>query len=126
MCSRAFPKPMPRILEKQERQSALAAEDRRQRALCRSRSSGRCEVVTVTPKPERSELLVTRCKRKAVANHHMLNGVGRRNVGDSILAVHRLDVCSTCHQLLHAKVLCAIDRDWQYDALHVRFEVVTR
>ncbi len=119
-----FPKPEARVIVKGRRKSELEAEDRRQRQLCRLRSGGRCEVVTQTPRPEHSELRVTRCKAKATANHHLLGGVGRRNRGDSLLAIHRLDTCNSCHSLLHAKVLVPVDRDWQYDAALVRFERV--
>lgn len=121
-----FPKPKPRALVKAQRKSELDAIDRRERKLCKLRSGGRCEVVIVTPKPETSTLRVDRCKAKAVNNHHLLGGHGRRNVGDSILAAHRIDTCQHHHSLLHAKALLPIDRDWQYDAALVRFEQVIR
>lgn len=122
----AFPKPRPRILEKREKKAALDALDRQQRKLCKLRSGGRCEVVTQTPRPESSAMMVTRCKRSAVHNHHLLGGVGRRNRGESIYAIHRLDTCRECHQEIEAELLQPVDRDLQHLAAKVRYERVNR
>src|SRR6185436_6031789 len=84
----AFPKPRPHILIKREQRAAKTALDTQERKACHVRSGGRCEVVEVLPQPERSLLIVTRCKGRAVHNHHLISGVGRRNVGVSVLASH--------------------------------------
>ena len=122
----AFPKPRPRILEKREAKAALAAKDCAERKLCKLRSGGRCEVVTQTAKPECSALVIMRCKRAAVHNHHLLGGVGRRNRGESVLAIHRLDTCRECHQEIEAELLQPADRDLQHLAHRVQYERVMR
>src|SRR5688572_20600387 len=107
----AIPKSRPRVLEKREAKAKLKAEDDRQRELCHARSGGRCEVLEVIPRPEQSAIATKRCKGRAVHNHHLLGGVGRRNVGDSIKAEHRLDTCQKCHQDIEAGILVPADRD---------------
>ncbi len=76
----------------------------------------------VTPKPEQSLIVTKRCKGKAIHNHHLKGGNGRRNVGDSILAAHRLDTCQKCHQDIEAEILVPANRDHQYDAALVTYE----
>ena len=122
----ALPKPRSRVLEKREAKAELDRQDRYERKLCHLRSGGRCEARIVTARPECSALIDTRCNRAASHNHHLMGGHGRRNVGDSILAVHRLDVCTRHHSELHHRLLQAVDHDWQYDAAMVRFEKVER
>jgi hypothetical protein len=107
----AFPKGRPRILVKRERKSALDAKDRAERKKCHLRSGMRCEVIEVVSKPEASAIVNKRCKGKVVHNHHLIGGVGRRNIGKSILAAHRLDTCKTCHQDIEAEILVPTDRD---------------
>lgn len=122
--SPACPKPLPHSGVVKERRAALAATDRRQRKLCRLRSGGRCEVVTETARPEASALLVDRCKQKATMNHHLIGGRGARNVGVSILATHRIDVCRFHHDWIHAALLQPTNEDDKHDALTVRFALV--
>lgn len=117
----AFPKPQPRLLEKRKRKSAKESQNRAERKLCRLRSGGRCEVIIVTHKPEQSALIQKRCTRAANQNHHLLGGVGRRNIGASILAQHRIDTCRSCHEEITHEVLQAYVFDEQYDAATVRY-----
>jgi hypothetical protein len=117
-----FAKGRPRILEKRETKSALTAKDNAERKKCHLRSGMRCEVKEVTPKPEQSLIVTKRCKGKAVHNHHLKGGVGRRNVGDSILAAHRIDTCQKCHQDIEAEILVPANRDHAEDALKVTYK----
>lgn len=110
-----------RTLEKREKKAALDAKDRAERKKCRLRSSGRCEVVTQTPKPESSALIVKRCQRRAQHNHHLESGHGRRNRGTSILHERRLDCCALCHQLIEAGVYSPVDPDVAMFADKVRY-----
>lgn len=100
-----FAKGKPKVITKREEKAQLKAQDDKERKRCHVRSGGRCEVKEVIPKPEASLIVTKRCKGKAVHNHHLKGGVGRRNVGDSILAEHRLDTCQKCHQDIEAEVL---------------------
>lgn len=120
----AFPKPRAKILEKREAKSALEAKDRAERKKCHLRSGGRCEIQTAHFKPEISELHYRRCQRRAIHNHHLVSGTGKRNVGRSILAEHRLDVCQLCHQDLHAELLTPLfsDTDFKESATQVKYE----
>lgn len=115
-------KPTPRILEKRAKKAALKAEDDRQRNRCHARSGGRCEVNEVIPKPEQSLIVTKRCKGRVVNNHHLMGGNGRRNVGPSILAEHRIDTCQKCHQDIEAEILVPADRDKAEDAATVTYE----
>jgi hypothetical protein len=45
------------------------------------------------------------CQRVASENHHLKYGSGRRNVGTSALARHRLQVCQSCHREITGHVL---------------------
>lgn len=117
-----IPKGKPHILIKREMKSALVAKDNAERKKCHLRSGMRCEVKEVIPKPEESLIVTKRCKGKVVHNHHLKGGNGRRNVGDSILAEHRLDTCQKCHQDIEAELLVPANRDHQYDAAKVTYE----
>lgn len=121
-----FAKPRARVLEKREAKAALDAEDARQRKLCHKRSGMRCEVIEVNLKPEDSAIVCLRCKGHVSHNHHLIGGRGKRNVGDSILAKHRLDTCTRCHQDIHAGILspvpCPVDGPPLYrDAATVKY-----
>ena len=122
----AIPKPRPRLLEKRERKAALNAQDRAERKICHLRSGGRCEVIIITHKPEASAIEQKRCKRIARHNHHLLGGVGRRNVGASILAAHRLDCCPEHHREIEDGILEPYVLDEAYDAATVRYIEVVR
>jgi len=112
----------PFVVEKREKKSAVDAKDRAEREKCHIRSAGRCEVQEVIPKPEQSLIVTKRCKRKVVHNHHLISGSGKRNVGPSILAEHRLDTCQRCHQDIEAGLLVPADRDKAQDAATVTYE----
>lgn len=117
-----FPKPSPKLLDKRQQAADLARIDREQRAICRVRSGGHCEVLVVLPWGP-----VTRCDRRATENHHLLGGIGRRNKGRSLLAAHRLDVCQPCHEEItgHVLVPCVEQQDAER-ADSVRYERRTR
>ena len=121
------PKPRPALLDKRDRASATAATDRAERVKCRVRSGGRCEVVTERIRnldiAYAMYLEVRRCPRRASANHHLKGGIGRRNRGDSILAEHRIEVCSICHSEITGHVLQPVGPGRE-DAATVRFERV--
>jgi hypothetical protein len=102
----AQPKPRPRKLEKRARYLETRKLDREQRAICKARSGGRCEVITEWyPSFAGHD---NRCIHRATENHHLLSGIGVRNKGRSILAAHRLMVCRFCHSELHGHVLVPI------------------
>jgi hypothetical protein len=86
-----LPKPEPYARTKARKARELAKQDAEQRAICRERSGGRCEVDGGRPS------FVCRCYRAATQNHHLIGGIGVRNRGRSLLAAHRLDVCQICH-----------------------------
>ena len=117
----AQPRPRPRLLDKYDRQRERDKIDREERATCKARSGGQCEVLTAF------EILlgtqtVFRCKQKATENHHLIGGIGRRNQGRSILAKHRLDVCKVCHAEITNHVLVPVDGTKKDDAATVRYE----
>ncbi len=118
----AIPKPRPRRLEKREKKAALLADDARERNACHKRSGGRCEVLIANFRPEASELTYTRCKRAVRQNHHLIGGRGRRNVGRSLFAAFRLDVCNECHADITDKILVPMRQDQAYEAATIRFE----
>lgn len=96
-----YPKARPKLLDKQECALKLARLDRAERKRCRERSGGRCEVRELYA----GSLVPYRCTERATENHHLIGGIGRRNRGRSILAEHRLDVCSNCHSEITNHVL---------------------
>ena len=122
----ACPKPRPRILEKRERKAAKESQDRAERKICHVRSGGRCEVILVTHRPEASEIVTKRCNRSARHNHHLLAGIGRRNVGASLLAAHRLDVCPDHHREIEDGILEPYVFDEAHEAATVKYIVVIR
>lgn len=117
-----FSKGKPHILTKREQKAALTAEDTKQRERCHARSGWRCEVLEVLPRPEASVIVTKRCKGKVVHNHHLIGGIGKRNVGPSILAEHRLDTCQKCHQDIEAEILRPADLDKAEAAATVTYE----
>jgi hypothetical protein len=112
------PKPRVKLLDKRDAQRDLAKIDKEQRAICKVRSGGRCEVVIDPPFPVLRGL---RCIHKATENHHLIGGIGRRNKGKSILAAHRLEVCQWCHAEITGHVLVPIGTGRE-EAQTVRFE----
>lgn len=124
MLPNACPKPRPKLLDKRQRQAAVDKVDREQKAICRARSGGRCEVTVLQP-PQFGRVIAISCFNHASENHHLIGGSGRRNKGRSILAAHRLDVCDRCHEDITGKVLIpAVPQDKAECAATVRYERV--
>lgn len=119
-----YAKPRPHLLTKREKRAALTAQDRSERKRCHVRSGGQCEVIIARFRPECSELSYARCRKGASHNHHLIGGIGRRNVGASIFAEHRLDTCSSCHAELTRGILVPLfeDADYKFNAALVRYE----
>lgn len=121
-------KPLPKRLEKRAQKAATAKLDREQNVLVKARSGGQCEVRTVdygTPADKVSPnrvALVERCRRRAVHVHHLISGIGRRNVGASIQAACKLHVCEICHGDIHGHVLKPENELQRYHAVTVRYE----
>jgi len=115
MTSFACPKPRPRLLEKRAAKAAVEKQDRAERKICRLRSGGRCEVVEVGAQARR-------CARRASQNHHLKGGIGRRNKGASILALHRIEVCDRCHAEITNHVLVPVYREFCEAAATVCYE----
>jgi hypothetical protein len=104
------PKPEPYARTKARKARALAKQDTEQRAICRERSGGRCEVIELRRGPE-----WIRCGARATENHHLLSGRGIRNRGNSLLADYRLDICHACHTAITHRVLLPVPElpdDW--------------
>lgn len=126
MLPNAQPKPRPKLLEIRVVKSGIAAVDRRERAKCRRRSGGQCEVIEIVRQRDavtglrRTAFL--HCARRVSENHHLIGGIGRRNRGRSILAAHRLDVCQRCHEDITGNVLVPVDGTKKEHAATVRYE----
>lgn len=122
-------KPRPKLLEKRQQKADTARIDREENAKVKQRSGGRCEVITVFPaQPGRGPMyampLVCPCRRRASHVHHLISGIGRRNVGKSIEAAHKLHACDRCHSEIHGHVLKPVN-DYERDAAAtVRYERV--
>ena len=93
------PKAKPHLLVQRKAKATVKEIDDKEKAKCRERSGGRCEV------REKVRAFFVRCDRNASENHHLIGGIGRRNRGESILAKHRLHVCLGCHREITGKVL---------------------
>lgn len=120
--SNAQPKPSPRLLDKRKAQADVAKVDREQRAICKARSKGQCEVRVCYYANGLATKQTWRCPRRDMQNHHLISGIGRRNVGRSLLAIHRLQVCDTCHRGITGKILVPVDGTKKDDAAAVRYE----
>jgi hypothetical protein len=115
MLPNAQPKARPRLLDKRQAKADAARVDREQRAICQARSGGRCEV--------RGAGRFSRCIHRATENHHLIFGIGRKNVGRSRMAEHRLHVCAYCHEEITAHVLVpCVDEAQRELAATVRYE----
>ena len=121
MNSLLFPKPRPHLLVKRERKAEKESQNRAERKKCHLRSGGRCEVIIVTHAPEQSGIFYKRCRKAARENHHLLGGIGRRNVGASILAQHRLDTCTDHHAEINHNVIEPYVFDEAHDASTVKY-----
>lgn len=89
------------------RKSMQQATDRRESALVRTRSGGRCEVAIEYFSGD-AWTGAERCHRRAVHVHHRLSGRGVRGIGASALAVNKLAVCEICHDDIHRKRLIPV------------------
>jgi hypothetical protein len=102
-----FPKSRVRALDKQDKAAARATQDKKENAKAKARAKGRCEVVEAWTERKGEAVFYSsfRCKRKDAHTHHLLSGIGRKNIGRSILASAKIRVCQQCHADIHAKVL---------------------
>ena len=89
----AFPKPLPQMLEREQRRARQRARERVENATVRRRSGGRCEVV----------LGDQRCRKAGREMHHLLGGHGRRGRGESVLATHKVHACAHHHRLMQLR-----------------------
>jgi hypothetical protein len=118
-----LPKPRPNLLDKRQAKADAARVDREQRAICWARSGGYCEVLVASGLHPWVGRGFTRCHHRATENHHLIGGIGRRNVGRSRLAEHRLHVCAYCHEEITAHVLVpCVDEAQRERAATVRYE----
>lgn len=116
-------KPRPKLLERREAKAQIAAIDRAENAKVKARSNGQCEVIVLRI-PNAPEVGGWLCHRRAGHIHHLISGIGRRNVGKSIEADHKLHVCELHHEEIHGHVLKPTDEATRYDAATVRYERV--
>lgn len=98
-----FQKPRPAALEKADRRKALVKRDLSENAKVRERSQGRCEVEVLYRGGGAVEC--ARCERRAVHVHHLIGGMGKRGIGRSALAKHKVHACERCHSDIHGHVL---------------------
>jgi hypothetical protein len=104
----AYPKTRVKALEKADKAKAIEAQDRTENAKARKRAKGRCErveVVNASIVVGKGDVVEVRCHRKDVHTHHLLSGIGRKNIGRSILASAKIRVCEKCHSDIHARIL---------------------
>ncbi len=94
----AHPK-VPHAVDKREKRRTEARTDHEERRKVHARSGGRCEIYD----PHHS--VGQRCPARAVELHHLLGGIGRRNVGESIAAQNRVHLCLQHHRDVHDHVL---------------------
>ena len=88
-----YPKPAKTRKQAQSaRRRALEARDTAESVKVHERSGGRCELT----------VLGWRCTRRATEVHHLIGGSGRRGVGLSALASHKIHLCGTDHAWCHA------------------------
>jgi hypothetical protein len=118
----AFPKARNKALDKQDKQAALEALDKKENAKAKKRAKGRCEVIVSRGVPPKGSVTLwhsERCQRKDTETHHLIGGIGRRNRGKSILADYKLRVCKECHAAITANILKPTTAE--HDAGTVRF-----
>jgi hypothetical protein len=116
-------KPRPRLLEKKDRRAAIAATDKAENTKVKARSGGQCEVIEAGTNAI-FQKVTRRCPLRASHVHHLISGIGRRNVGKSIEAAHKIHVCEKCHELIHGHVLKPINATEREAAATVRYERV--
>lgn len=117
-------KPRPRLLDKRDQRAKVAEIDRKENAKVKQRSGGRCEVrIDLTLEGYTEPWAIDRrCVRRASQTHHLISGIGRRNIGKSILAEHKLHVCDLHHQEIHGHVLRPLNATERESAATVRYE----
>ena len=118
------PKPRPALLSKRDAKAKTATIDRAENAKVKRRSTGLCEVRVVTPNALTGVRYISRCWRRASHVHHLIAGIGRRNVGRSILAEHKLHTCGICHSEIHGHVLQPVNATEREAAATIRYERV--
>lgn len=111
-------KPRPKLLERREARAKVNAEDRAENAKVKQRSGGRCEVLV------RGFRRWLQCPRRASHVHHLISGIGRRNVGKSIEAGSKLHICGICHEEIHGHVLKPVNDYERESAATIRYERV--
>jgi hypothetical protein len=93
---------LPKILPKlgKTRQEEQKALDEAESEKVRQRSGGQCEVVETEALivDDTIVLSLTRCPRKAYHVMHLIGGRGKRGIGISALAEHKLHGCPECHR----------------------------
>lgn len=120
-------KPRPRLLDKRDADAKTAKIDLAQNKIVKTRSGGQCEVIEHQHHRRATGVaarFAARCHRRAVHIHHLISGLGRRNVGRSIMAAHKLHVCTLHHSEIHGHVLKPISEDTRYRARTVCYERV--
>ena len=119
-------KPRPRMLDKLDAKRAREATDRAENVKVKARSGGQCEVQTLKQVRyggmSMGRPMAIRCALRASHIHHLISGIGRRNVGKSIEAAHKLHVCERCHDKIHGHVLIPVNQYEREAAATVRFE----
>lgn len=113
-----FSKSRPVSLDREDKRQSIASKDKAENAKAKARAKGQCEVLTVIDMRSRKTIAV-RCQRPDRQTHHLKGGIGKRNRGDSILAIQKLRVCDECHEAITAKVLKPTTAT--HDAVTVRF-----
>lgn len=118
----ATPKPKPRLLDKRAAKAEIDKTDREESAKARRRANGRCEVIEFVGFDPWGQPEFRRCGRRDSQTHHLKGGIGRRNRGDSILAIFKLRTCDRCHPEITGHVLKPMTAE--HTAETVRYERV--
>ena len=96
-----LPKVKPRL--GQSRQAAQRALDLQESRKVRKRSGGRCEVHEQAVVPG-GIVYVLRCIRPAMHVMHLIGGHGKRGIGISALAEHKLHGCAEHHREIDGNI----------------------
>jgi hypothetical protein len=112
------------LLEKRQQKADTAALDRAENAKVKQRSGGQCEMKWPLWDRDARPSGFKRCPLRASHVHHLISGIGRRNVGKSIESAHKLHLCERCHSEIHAHVLVPLNAYEREDAATVRYERV--
>lgn len=124
-------KPRPKMLDKRAAKADVTRIDREENAKVKYRSTGQCELyeqidlLGFSSKQGAFVITSKRCRRRASHIHHLISGIGRRNIGASIEAAHKLHLCDKCHSEIHGHVLKPVNATERYDADTIRFERVS-